>query len=182
MATSMIIKNVRLSYLTVFEPRLADPKDPTSKMRYSVSLIIPKDHPQVDQIKDAINEAASKKFGDKAASIMKKKPTMRDGDEVREDDPVYSGSYFIGAASTRKPQVVDKKLNVITDESEAFSGCYGNVSVNFYGYDVDMSKGVACGLNNIQITRNDGDLRLGGAPNATDEFDVEDDDDDDILG
>lgn len=182
MATSMILKNVRLSYLTVFQPRQADPKDPTSKMRYSVSILIKKDHPQVDQIKAAIQEAAEKKFGDKAASILKKKPTLRDGDIDRDDDEVYAGHYFVGAASTRKPQVVDKKLNVITDETEAFSGCYGNVSVNFYGYDVDMSKGVACGLNNIQIMRNDGDLRLGGAPNATDEFDVEEDDDDDLLG
>lgn len=180
---SMILKNVRLSYLNAFTPRPADSSDPASKMRYSVSLVIPKDHPQIDEVKKAIAAAAETKFGEKAKAILKKKPTLRDGDEDREDDPVYSGCFFIGAASTRKPQVVDRRMNLITGEEEAFSGCYGNVSVNFYGYDVGTNKGVACGLNNIQITKNDPDLRLGGAPNADEEFDSldDDDDEDDVL-
>ena len=61
-----------------------------------------------------------------------------------------------------------------------YSGCYANVSVNFYPYNVSGNKGVAAGLNNVQKVA-DGE-RLSGASSATDDFDFEDAEfDDDFL-
>ena len=62
-----------------------------------------------------------------------------------------------------------------------YSGCYGRISVNFYGFNSNGNRGIAAGLGNIQKLR-DGES-LGGRTNAEDDFDaVEVDDEEDFLG
>ena len=56
-----------------------------------------------------------------------------------------------------------------------YSGCYARVSLNFYAFNSNGNKGVACGLGNIQKVR-DGEP-LGGRTNAADDIaSLEDDD------
>lgn len=179
MANRITLKNIRISYANFFEPRPSDPNNPDSPLKYSTSLIIPKDHPQVEYIEAKIKEAAEAKFGTKADQVLKKGNPLRDGDEDREGDPAYANSYFLNSSSKRKPQVVDRQLNHILDESEIWSGCYVNISIAFFGYEVNGNKGVGVGLNNVQLFKEG--PRLGGAPNAEEEFEAVDDDDDDVL-
>ena len=94
---------------------------------------------------------------------------LRDGDEEK-DDPAYAGSYFINANSAQKPGVVDADLNPILDINEFYSGCYGRASITFYPYNAQGSKGIACGLNNVQKLE-DGE-KLGGATSAAADFAV----------
>ena len=61
-----------------------------------------------------------------------------------------------------------------------YSGCYCNVSVNFYPFNANGNKGVAAGLSNIQFIR-DGE-RLSGRASAASEFEAMDDEDEAILG
>lgn len=61
--------------------------------------------------------------------------------------------------------------------SEIYSGIYGRASINFYAFNTNGNRGIACGLNNIQKLR-DGEP-LGGKSRAEDDF--ADDDDDDFL-
>lgn len=56
-----------------------------------------------------------------------------------------------------------------------YSGCYARVSLNFYAFNSNGSKGIACGLGNIQKIK-DGEP-LGGRCSATDDFRTETDDD-----
>lgn len=58
-----------------------------------------------------------------------------------------------------------------------YSGIYGRASINFYAFNTNGNKGIACGLNNLQKLR-DGEP-LGGKSRAEDDF--ADDDDDDFL-
>ena len=60
-----------------------------------------------------------------------------------------------------------------------YSGCYANVSVDFYAFSVNGNSGIACGLGNIQKVR-DGE-RLTGERSAEDDFEALDDDEDDFL-
>ena len=53
--------------------------------------------------------------------------------------------------------------------SEVYSGIYGRASINFYAYNAKASKGIACGLQNVQKIR-DGEP-LGGHSRAEDDFD-----------
>lgn len=183
MATKVILKNVRLSYANIWDPRPArDGQEP----KYGVSLILPKsDKAQVAKVRKAIEEAIEKGKEDRGAAWAKNpnslKLPLRDGDVDRSDDPVYENAFFIGANSKNQPQIVDARVEPILDRAEVYSGCYANVSVNFYPYDTQGNKGVAAGLGNIQKVR-DGEP-LGGTVSAQSEFDVlnEDGDDDDFL-
>lgn len=182
-ATKVVTGEVRFSYLHVFEPHAIEPgQDP----KYSVSLLIPKsDKKTLTKIKKAV-EAAKKagestKFGGKIPANLK--TPLRDGDVDRPDQEEYAGHYFINANSTGKPGLVDADVNPIMDSTELYSGCYGRASVNFYAYNVSGNRGIACGLNNLQKTK-DGET-LGGRSRAEDDFDAveveEDYEEDDFL-
>jgi hypothetical protein len=60
--------------------------------------------------------------------------------------------------------------------SEVYSGVYARVSINFYAFNSNGNRGIACGLGNIQKIR-DGEP-LGGRSSAAEDFasDYEDDD------
>lgn len=75
----------------------------------------------------------------------------------------------------------DTDCNPILDSSELYSGIIGRASVNFYAFNSNGNRGIACGLNNIQKL-SDG-TPLGGHSRAEDDFaDLDDDgDNDDFL-
>lgn len=168
----------RWSYANVWDPKSINGGDP----KYSVSLIIPKsDTKTIAKIEAAIQaayeEGESKLRGNSktvpALSVLK--TPLRDGDRERPDDEAYRNSYFINANSATKPGIVDADRNPILDRSEVYSGVYGRASVNFYAFNSNGNKGVACGLNNLQKI-SDGEP-LGGKSRAEDDFDTDDEDD-----
>ena len=70
---------------------------------------------------------------------------------------------------------MDNKVQAIIDQSEVYSGCYGRISVTFYGYNSNGNRGIAAGLGNIQKLK-DGEP-LGGRNSATDDFSTVDNED-----
>ena len=173
----------RFSYLNVNEP-----KTPMGggTPKYSVSLIIPKnDTVTIAKIKAAIkaayDEGQSKLKGNSKSvpALEMLKTPLRDGDLEREGDEAYTNSYFINANSTTKPGVVDADRQPILETSELYSGIYGRASINFYAYNSNGNRGIACGLNNLQKLA-DGEP-LGGHSRAEDDFADLDDDDEDFL-
>ena len=147
--TKVITGKVRMSYANVFEPKSINGSDP----KYSVSLIIPKsDKATIEKIKAAIELAKKEgvtKLGGKIPANLK--TPLRDGDIDRADDEAYSNSYFINANSTVRPGIVDENLQQIIDTTEFYSGCYGRASIVFYAYNANGNKGIACGLQNLQV-------------------------------
>lgn len=75
---------------------------------------------------------------------------LRDGDLERPEDPLYKGCYFLNANSKNRPGVVDHDVRDI-DFVEVKNGCYAKVSFNLYSYNSNGNKGIAAGLNNIQL-------------------------------
>lgn len=168
-----VIVPCRFSYLHCWEPDSVNGGDP----KYSVSAIVPKsDTKTINAIKAAIEQAKKdsvSKWGGKVPANLKL--PLRDGDIDRPDDEAYAGCYFFNANSRLAPQVVDSKVQPILDQSEVYSGCYGKISVTFYGYNSNGNRGIAAGLGNIQKLK-DGDS-LGGRTSAADDFQTEDDED-----
>ena len=164
----VVTGKVRFSYANVFAPK-ASVEGGTPK--YSVSIIIPKsDKETVTKLQKAFEEAKAASASYFGGAVPKGlKGGLRDGDEEK-DDPAYAGSYFINANSAQKPDVVDADLNPILDQNEFYSGCYGRASITFYPYNAQGSKGIACGLNNVQKLE-DGE-KLGGATTAAADFAV----------
>ncbi len=170
--------NTRWSYANVWEAKSINGGTP----KFSVSLIIPKDDTTtVNKMKAAIQsayeEGQSKLKGNgktvPALSILK--TPLRDGDLERPDDEAYANSYFVNANSASAPGIVDADRQPIIDRSEVYSGVYGRASINFYAFNSNGNKGIACGLNNLQKMK-DGEP-LGGKSRAEDDFATDSDDD-----
>lgn len=164
----VVTGKVRFSYANVFSPKAAQ-EGATPK--YSVSIIIPKSDTKtiadINAAFEKVKAASTTLFGGSVPKMLK--GGLRDGD-AEKDDAAYANSYFINANSVNKPGVVDNDLNPIIDPSEFYSGCYGRASITFYPYNSNGSKGIACGLNNIQKT-DDGE-QLGGGSSAASDFAV----------
>lgn len=168
----------RWSYANVWDPKSINGGAP----KYSVSLIIPKtDTATLEKIRAAIQaayeegESKLKGNGKSVPALDTIKQPLRDGDKERPDDEAYANSYFINANSSTAPGIVDAARQPIIDRSEVYSGVYGRASINFYAFNSNGNKGIACGLNNLQKIR-DGEP-LGGKSSAESDFDTEDDDD-----
>ena len=174
--TKVVTGKVRLSYANVWEPKSINGSEP----KYSVSVIIPKsDQVTVSKVNAAIEaaiQAGIGKFGGKLPNKAMLKLPLRDGDTERTDE-AYVGAYFINANSKTAPQIVDRDRQEIVDRREVYSGCYARVSLNFYVFNTNGNRGVACGLGNIQKLT-DGEP-LGGHSDAATDF--ADDLDDDYL-
>ena len=174
-------KTTVFSYLTVNEPKIplggGTPK-------YSTSLIIPKSDTETIQkirkaIRAAYDEGQSKLKGNGkfVPALEDLKTPLRDGDRERPGDEAYKDAYFLNASSRSKPDIVDRYKKPILETGELYSGIIGKASINFYAFNSNGNKGIACGLNGIQKLK-DG-TPLGGRSRAEDDFDVEDDDDED---
>ena len=159
----------RVSFVHVLEP--------DKNGSYSCSLLVPKtDTITIEKLNKAINAAIEEgktKLGNKEGYVNKKmlKLPLRDADEEENSQEGYAGMIFFNAKNKRrKPQVVNRRLDLIFDPDEIYSGCYCNVMIEFYAFSVDGNKGVAASLGNIQKVR-DGE-RLGyGGRNADADFD-----------
>ena len=170
--------DTRWSYANVWEAKSINGGTP----KFSVSLIIPKsDTRTIAKIKAAIEaayregEAKLKGNGKTVPPLSAIKTPLRDGDTERPDDPAYANAYFINANSATAPGIVDANLQPILERSEVYSGVYGRASINFYAFNSNGNKGIACGLNNLQKIR-DGEP-LGGKSRAEDDFATEIDED-----
>lgn len=168
-----VIVPCRLSYANIWEAQSINGSEP----KYSVSAIIPKnDKATLAKIKSAVEQAKKdslSKWGGKVPANLKL--PLRDGDIDRPDDEAYANSYFFNANSKQAPQIVDKMVQPILDQNEVYSGCYGKISVTFYGYNANGNRGIAAGLGNIQKLK-DGEP-LSGRSRAEDDFETEEDDD-----
>ncbi|WP_257202964.1 DUF2815 family protein [Corynebacterium cystitidis] len=159
----------RLSYAHLFKPHApnenADPK-------YSVTVLIPKSDTATiarvqAAIKAAVDDAVERRtFKQPIDPAATKYPPLRDGDSLtdsgEERGPEFAGHWFIAAKTgvSRPPFLVDGQMNKIIDENELYSGCYGNVAVQFFGYENSGNKGISASLVGVQKVK-DGE-RLGG--------------------
>lgn len=165
-ATKVVTGEVRFSFLNVFEPKSIN----GSEEKYSVSLLIPKTDTKtinaINRAVEAAKQAGIGKFGGKIPAVMKL--PLRDGDAERPDDEVYAGHYFVNANCKQQPGLVYKNGQKIIDSTDLYSGCYGHASINFFAFNNNGNKGIACGLNHLMKTR-DGEP-LGGRSKAEARF------------
>lgn len=174
--TKVMLTNVRLSYPHLFAPYGFE----GNAEKYSASLLVDKDDTEtVSAIESAVKAATldgtARLWGGKKPANLKL--PLRDGDAERPDDSAYTNMYFFNASSKSAPQVVGKYLDANTGkpvqltEEDVYPGCYVNVTVNFYPFNVSGNKGVAAGLGNVQ-KEGDGE-HLDGFSSAEKDFDFD---------
>ena len=170
----VVLKNVRLSYPHLFEPRAAvEGADP----KYSTTILIPKDNEVAlravqEAMKAAIVDAIPNRWGGKKPSGLRL--ALRDGDakddfgEYERAGSEYRNHYFLNAGSKTRPGVVSGPHRDPATPEDVWPGEFAVVSVTFFGYSAAGNKGVSAGLNNVWVLGR-GD-RLDGGIAAEDEF------------
>jgi len=150
--TKVITDVVRASFVHVWEPTSMQDGGPK---KYSMALLIPKANKAlIKQIKEAIAEAeilGLPKWGGKKPAVLKQ--PLRDGDVEKPDDENYKGMYWINASSTAQPGVLGPDKNELLDRTKLYSGCYVKADINFYAFNSNGNRGIACGLNNILVVK-----------------------------
>jgi hypothetical protein len=161
------------SYVNVLEPK-ADLK---GKMKYSISILIPKSRDaELAPLRAAALEVAKAKWGEKGAAMLAaaRNPLIIDGDKIVDGDgkPDAStkGMWVIRSRTDRKPGVVgpNPKEEMFFDDQNCFSGCWFRISGGLFAYEAEGNKGVSLGLNNVQVLKLG--TRLDGRKAAADEF------------
>lgn len=188
--TEVVTGKVRISYAYLLKPRPLGEDDPEgAKPKYGCMLLIKKDaegRKTKKALEAAIEAAKEKDKGQWGGKIPKNlKVTLRDGDEEGDEDekPELLDHWFINVSSVRRPGIVSRSMEPLTEEDEVYSGMYARVSLRAYGYKAKGNNGVTFALNHLQKLA-DGEFLGGGRTKVEDVFeamDDEDDEDDDIL-
>jgi len=169
----ILLKNVRLAFPNLFEPTTVAGE---GKPRYSATLIIPADHPQIAEIRAKQEAVAKEKWRDKAAAIVKgldkqDKLALHDGDtKVKYDG--FPGNFFISAAAQENaaPTVIDRDRSPLSAKSgRPYAGCFVNASIEFWAQDNNYGQRINAQLRGIQFYA-DGDSFSAGRPADADEF------------
>ena len=177
--TKVLTCEVRLSYVNLVQPKTND-LNPGEEPKYSVTLLIPKTEVNCKKDIDASIEAAAK-MAEKKLWGGKRPPVMaipiHDGDGVRRNGTAFGDEcrehWIITAKTKTKPQVVHQSnVRVELAPQDIYSGMYGRVTINFYGYDFRGNRGIGCGLGNVMKTR-EGEPLTGVTSAATDFADLE---------
>ncbi|MDR2647672.1 MAG: DUF2815 family protein [Oscillospiraceae bacterium] len=154
--TQLTTGKVRFSFLHAFEPA----PNKTGQLKYSATILIPKSDKATLQKMQTAAQAArdnflakrGKKIPIPKGSAVPGLPTVWDGDGERPNGepfgPECAGHYVVTVSSNRKPLIVYSDKTEITAEEELYSGCYGKVIINAFGY-ANESVGVTFGLNGI---------------------------------
>lgn len=161
MSKTIMMNNVRLSYEHIFQPSAFDD---SQDAKYSATLIIRKDHPDLPALKRAFMEAGAEKFASlfggngwpKGVTCALKdadKDTNSAGEILAEKNPDYKNSYVLMATSSRRPLVVGRRKEALTEQDGViYSGCYINALLGIGGYEFGkLKKGVKAYLNGVQF-------------------------------
>ena len=168
----ILLKDVRLAFPNLFEPTTVAGE---GKPRYSATLIIPADHPQLAEIRAKQEAVAKDKWRDKAAAIVRgldkqDKLALHDGDTKTKYDG-FLGNFFISAAAQENaaPTVIDRDRSPLSAKSgRPYAGCYVNGIVELFTYD-NSGNGISASLSGVQFVR-DGAAFSGGRPATPDDF------------
>ena len=154
------INDVRFSYCNLFQPK-PPINNPAGEPKYSTTILIPKGNTAAKAaIDQAIAQAIEAGVTSKWNGIRPPMPAIpiHDGDGVRPSDgqpygEECKGCWVLTASSKNPPFVVDHQVQNIIDPTQVYSGMWGNVNVNFFAYNSAGKKGIGCGLNGVQKTR-----------------------------
>jgi len=165
--TQMTVKGI-LSYPNLFQPKTFSEDQ---KPKYSASLLIHKEDPQLKELYQVQN--IEKANGFPSGFPINGKVFLKDcKDQYPEDTSL--APYMMLNCSARienKPCVVDINLQPILDPALVYPGAEVWMQFNTFAFSHPMNKGVSASLNGILLTGNEGPLgRLDTRPSVEQMF------------
>ena len=186
----IITPKFRVHYPNVFTPKAPGKgKEPIFGIMaiWTPSEFGPTDKKRWKALKDAMNAQMMGAFGKSMSQAPRTfKLGLRDGAEkIGDVDGCEEGTVFANITSKYQPGIVDLQGNEISleegNEALFHAGVIARATVNIYTFN-NESKGIALGLQNLQLVKDDGTVwETGGRRNAAADFadDIEDADGDD---
>ena len=156
----MIIKKVRLAWAQY----LFQPETFNGDVKYKINIIVPKNHPQIRDLKSAIVSAIKKKF-DSAAGLTN---PLHDCDKngASAEHPYLTNCYTLLLYTKKPPKVTDQTGKAITQQDGViYSGCYVDVELSFKAWDIGDSNSLGRYVNSVQFVQ-DGPQLDGEAVNS----------------
>lgn len=161
----------RVSFAYVYEK--SDMSD-----KFEVTLIWP-EGTDLSVLEAEVDRVANEYFKGKIPKNFKH--PIRDCEEKEDKEGYDQGGRFARFWRATKPRVVYKKkaedgtlVDIPEDSGDFYSGCWGIVSFNCFGYDTNGNKGVSFGLQNVIKIKDDTSFS-GTRSDAEDDFaDIDD--------
>ena len=163
----MVVPNARDSFDHIVTP-YTNQGNPTARLRFSVTLLVPKSDIATKQEMDDCMAAAYEDGVErlwKGARPQLKNAIVYDGDGTRPNGfpfgPECAGKWVLTASSTYKPGAFDLNGQPLPPDA-IYSGMYIAAGIHFYPYS-HGNQGIACGLDYI-IKLSDGERLSGSGP------------------
>lgn len=167
------LKNVRLSFPHIWQPQ-ANKFNPAAEPKFGAALIIPKVHPQLDEVRALITSIMRDTWGAQLSNphfLAKIEVCLRDGEEKVDKDGYGPDVMFFNAYNKKRPTIVDADRTPLTEaDGRPYGGCYVNAFISFYAQKSHGRLGVNAGLEGLQFFR-DGEAFGGGVRVEPDMFD-----------
>lgn len=168
------LRDVRLAFPVLFTPK---PFNGEGDPAFSASLLLAPTHPQVKEIRAAMEAVAKDKWNDKGPAILKQlvaggKTCLNDGD-AKAQYTGFPGNLYVSTRcdQTKKPLIIDRdKSPLVASDGKPYAGCYVNASIEIWAQDNGFGKRINAQLRGVQFLR-DGDSFGGGSVAGADEFD-----------
>jgi len=168
------LSDVRLAFPTIWDP---EQFQGTGEAAYSCSLIVPRDSPQLKQIEAAIILAATRKWPEKWANILreiKNKDALcvHDGD-MKSEWEGFADNWYVSCRGTTRPKIVDinPDKELTRNSGKPYAGCYVTAVIEIWAQSNQYGKRINASLAGLQFKR-DGEAFAGGRPADTSEFDM----------
>lgn len=167
------LKNVRIAFPKIFT---AEPfpggNDPTPY--FSATGILGPDHPQLKEIRDAIQTIGKEKWGAKWPAIEKtikanNKCFFKSGD-TKADYEGFEGNWCVSARNKVRPTILGPNKEPVAESDGLFlGGYYVNMHIGVFAY-TKGNNGIGASLMGLQHVRK-GEVFGGGGTSSDDEFD-----------
>lgn len=181
---TVLVQNARASFVRIIEPEV-NKSFPNSPAKFSMNLILPKDHPALAEFMAEVQKLAQDKWKEHAGTILqmananKKLRCYGAGEEVINSTtfqvyPGYAGMLYISAASDKDhpPQIVKRDANGMAQVAHdlerqelakrIYSGCYVNVAISPWLQDNAGGRAVRCNLHAVEFAKDGEPLGDGG--------------------
>lgn len=170
----VVIKDVRLAFANIFDAKSVN----GGEASFSAAFPIAPGSENAKACTAALEAVAKEKWGAKAADILKK---LRDDGRVAfKTKPLsdsegqaydgFAGMHSLNASNKARPLIIDRQKQPLTaQDGRPYSGCYVNVTVDFWAQDNQWGKRVNATLTGVQFVR-DGDAFGSGRAASVDDF------------
>lgn len=174
-AVELTLWDVILSY-----PDLHNPKPYKGKVYYSTDVLMDEDHPQLAELRGALEKVKSATWGDDKSewpTDTRFNPGIEDGN-AREDSKGYKDRKYI-RAKTQQPVPVVGPSGKDFNPQMVKGGMFGNVAVRVSAWENEGDLGVSIYLQGVQIDTSKKGLNFGGGKSVQKMFELGDKDEDD---